>query len=372
MLYNLKIIILVFCLLNSVQLQAQPILSFFNELKSQELVELFSDPQVITQLQQLRAEVRMGMLDLTAERAGVIRQLNTAGIPVTAWLLLQEEQGYWFHLGNGRQAAARYTEVRDWAREHGLQFKYIGLDMELDMNDVRLAQSNPWKMVARLPGRLYDRKPLDRARTTYDSLLRMIQSDGFLSESYYAPFVKDDASLGNTALQQLTGFMDIRTNRAVPMLYSSFIGNPDGLLSVYGREAGVLTVAIGSTGGGIDPSLPTLRYEQLIHDLRLASSFATEVHIFSLEGCVNRGFLERLTREDLTPITTFDQNQIESTQNLQEIFRWSSRLLTYPTPTFLGLILIPVLLVAGIVWLSIRLVRYMRIGKKALPPHADA
>jgi len=321
---------------------------------------MFADSSVTVQLKQLKAGIRMGMMDLTPERAEVIRHLNRSGIPVTAWLLLSEEKGYWFHIGNGPEAIARYIEVRDWAHANGLEFRYIGLDMELDMKDVRLFKSAPWHMVFKLIGRLYDKTPLETARRQYDSLLMLIRKDGYTSESYYASFVKDEVALGNTAIQQSTGFMDIRTDREIPMLYSSFMGNADGLITVYGRDVNVRTVALGSTGGGVDTGLPTLTYEDLVHDIRLASSFATEIHIFSLEGCVMNGFLERLTKEDLSPLTAIDPDQVESVRTMQTLLRTISNVLTYPTLFFVTIVVVPVGLLVLLVFFIRGTIRWYR------------
>ncbi len=43
-----------------------------------EMKALFADTTLIPTLQQLNAEIRMGMLDLSPERAEVVRQLNKA------------------------------------------------------------------------------------------------------------------------------------------------------------------------------------------------------------------------------------------------------------------------------------------------------
>ena len=330
---------------------AQPLISFFNEMKSPELVALFSDSAVIEDLKTLKAEIRMGIMDVTPERAAVIRELNREGIPVVAWLLLPEEQGYWFHLGNGDAAIRRYQESRDWARTNELVFKGIGLDMELDYQDVKLLKSDPWKVIRKLPGRLYDDLPLKTAERKYDSLLTMIRKDGYWTESYYASFVKDEVALGNTAIQQLTGFMDIHTDREIPMLYSSFMGSPDGLLTIYGKEAGVLTVGLGSTGGGIDSGLPTMTYEDLVHDINFASSFAKELHIFSLEGCVSNGFLHRLTTEQWTPRSSPDPQQLRTVQKLQTVFKVASHLLTWPTLTFGGFLVLTIFILFLMGWL---------------------
>jgi hypothetical protein len=357
---NNKLILISAFILLSTFLWAQPQISFFNEMKSPDLVELFKDSTVMNDLKKLKAQVRMGMLDLTPERAEIIRQLNHAGIPVVAWLLLSESDGYWFTLHNGDQAIRRYREITEWGIANDVRFHGIGLDMELDMNDVKLMKSSPWKLISKLPGRLYDHKTIANARIKYDSLLRLIRADGYFSESYYASFVKDEVNLGNTALQQLTGFMDIPTDREIPMLYSSFIGNPDGLLTIYGKEAGVMTVGLGSTGGGFDPSLPSLTYAQLVHDINFASAFASELHIFSLEGCVQKGYLSRLAEEKIIPNGNPDPDQVKSTKRLQSVFKRLSRMLSYPTLFFTGLIagvLITLILIFLLIRYLFRLIR---------------
>ena len=57
------------------------------------LQSLFSDPDVIRDLQQLNAGITLSLIDLSPGRAQVVRQLNSAGIPVTAWLALPSQQG---------------------------------------------------------------------------------------------------------------------------------------------------------------------------------------------------------------------------------------------------------------------------------------
>ena len=76
----------------------KPSLTFFCELKSQALASLFRDGEVIDFLKKMDANLSLGLLDLTKQRADVVKKLNRAGIPVTAWLLLPAEQGYWTSL----------------------------------------------------------------------------------------------------------------------------------------------------------------------------------------------------------------------------------------------------------------------------------
>jgi hypothetical protein len=81
------------------------------------------------------------------------------------------------------------------------------------------------------------------------------------------------------------------------MLYSSFLrALGPGLIWAYGPEAAA--IAVGTTGGGPDipgsPQMPTLNWEELARDLRLARHFCDQILIHSLEGCVWQGFLHQL------------------------------------------------------------------------------
>jgi hypothetical protein len=357
----LSALLVVFLVSNS---SAQkPTISFFNEMNSYDLSILFDDTSVIDALKKMNAQVSMGMVDLTFVRAQVIKKLNMAGIPVVAWLLLPEEEGYWFNASNGLMALKRYRDVKQWADFNGLDFKAIGIDLELDINDARLIQENPWNLFWMVPPRLYDNAEVEKGRREYAQLIETIQHDGYKVESYYASFIKDETSLGYTSIQQATKFLDIKTDKEIPMLYSSFMGNPDGLIKVYGSDIGLKAVAVGSTGGGVDTTLPTLTYEQLAHDISMASKFADEVYIFSLEGCVKKGYLNKLVNEHFDSTIPYDQKQVESVKKLQQVVKLVSTVLSYPTLFFLTILL----LIAGIIWLIVfvikKLIRQMKKPK---------
>ena len=317
----------------------RPVISFFNELKSDDLVKLFKDTTIIKDLKEIKGEIRMGMLDMTDERSLVVKELNKAGIPVVAWLLLPEEKGYWFHSGNGRLAVDRYNEFKSWSEKSQLHFSGIGIDLELDMNDAKLIKNDPWKLIRKLPGRLYDRSTYDSGVVIYNQLVERMIKDGYEVESYYASFIKDETAQGNTSIQQMTKFLDIKTPKEIPMLYSSFIGNPDGLFKIYGLDVNATAVGIGSTGGGVDTTLHTLNWDELKHDLITAGSFCAELHIFSLEGCVKNGFLSKIKDIQFTKDVKFDDNQVAEVRKLQRNFIRISNVLSYPTLSFAVIIL---------------------------------
>jgi hypothetical protein len=65
-----------------------PQLNFACQMETAALQSLFSDPDVIRDLRQLHAEITLSLIDLSPGRAQVVHQLNSAGIPVTAWMAL--------------------------------------------------------------------------------------------------------------------------------------------------------------------------------------------------------------------------------------------------------------------------------------------
>ena len=338
--------ILLFVFWQGIRAQNAPQLSFFNEQHGADLARLFSDSTLIPQLRTLGAEIRMGMLDLSPERVQVLRDLNTAGIPVVAWLLLPEEKGYWFHSGNADEAAARYVEVRDWAVANNIVFSGIGIDLELDMNDITLFQEDKLQLLGKVIRRLYAKSEFEQARTDYRALIERIRNDGFSIESYYVPFIRRESQDGLTALQQATGFMDLETDKDIPMLYTSFMGNPYGTLKVMALDENLKYVALGSTGGGFDPSMPSMTWDDLAYDLRLASRTAEELHIFCLEAAVEKGFLPRLIGFDYNATIPEYPGQVTSVQDLgQNVMRVSS-VLSYPTLMLgvLGILLIGLLI----------------------------
>lgn len=95
-------------------LTAPPRLEFASSSDIGQLQALFSQ-DVIDDLRQLHAGVGMAP-DLSPKRAAAVRMLNDAGIPVSAWIALPVEQGYYLNASNAPQAAARYAEFATWTK----------------------------------------------------------------------------------------------------------------------------------------------------------------------------------------------------------------------------------------------------------------
>lgn len=276
-------------------------ITFFCELRAEALKKLFEDRFVFDDLKTLNAGLSLGILDLSPERANVIKKLNRLDIPVTAWLLLPEEQGYWFNLGNYTEAAARYQEFKAWSEQNQLQWAAVGLDIEADINEMKEFANERGAVIQKALKRLKDTKAYRTAKTAYTALVAQIHADGYMVESYHFPLIEDDRDAGSTVVQRAAGLVDVAVDREVLMLYSSFF-RPHGheILWSYAQKA--QAVGIGNTGGGIQAgaleNVPYLTWDEFATDLRLARRSGKPIYVFSLEGCVNQGFLPRLVTFD--------------------------------------------------------------------------
>jgi hypothetical protein len=273
-----------------------PQLTFACELDPARLAELFADSSVIDDLLALDARVALMCSDFSDQRAGVVRRLNTAGVPVTGIPLLPLAEGYYFTTDNAGQAAGSYQQFMAWTARHELVWDRVGLDTEPDARIFLQIMDGPWRLVPMLVPRLANQARPARARTAYRVLVEQIRADGWQVENYQFPLIADERQTGSTLLQRLA-LVDVATDREVWMLYSSFLrALGPGLIWAYGPEA--QAIAVGTTGGGPDipgsPQMPTLAWEELAGDLRLARHFCDQILIHSLEGCVWQGFLPRL------------------------------------------------------------------------------
>jgi hypothetical protein len=273
-----------------------PQLTFACELDSARLAELFTGSGVVDDLLALRARVALMCSDFSDERAGAVRRLNAAGVPVVGIPLLPLAEGYYFTVDNADRAAGSYQEFMAWTRRHELVWDGVGLDIEPDGRIFLQIADDPWGLVPMLAPRLLDRARPARSKAAYRALVERIRADGWRVENYQFPMIADERQAGSTLLQRLA-LVDVATDREVWMLYSSFLrALGPGLIWAYGPQA--QAIAVGTTGGGPDiadsPQMPTLNWEQLAGDLRLARHFCDQILIHSLEGCVWQGFLPRL------------------------------------------------------------------------------
>lgn len=312
-----------------------PQLTFFCEMDSSALESLFADGTVMRDLQTLQARVSLGLVDLSAERAAVVRRLNEANIPIIAWQLLPQEDGYWYNVTNADKAAARYDAFRAWSAEHRLQWDGIGIDIEPDINDMtRLKQGAVGGVLGGLLRRLVDPGALDLPRRQYADLVARMRADGYRVDSYEFGFLLDEHRVGSTLLQRLLGIVSPPADRTVWMVYSSFVGGyGPAVVWCYAPEMDAL--AVGSTGGGVEVDgaasgdFHALDWDALRRDLLLARRWVDDIGIFSLEGCARQGMLEQIKTLDwsqrVTPPDPAQQDRVQFVRRAVRSVLWLSK-----------------------------------------------
>jgi hypothetical protein len=330
-----------------------PTLSFFCELRGPELVRLFEDHTLVPLLKRLEATITIGLVDLSRERAEVVRRLNREGIPVAAWLLLPEESGYWFNAHNVKEAWERYGDFIAWTRAQGLRWERVGIDIEPNIDEVRMVRQRPLAVLRALP-RIF--RCIRENREMYQGLVRRIHSDGYPVDAYVFPFIHTEREAGTEVLQRITGMIDLHVDREIAMLYTSFARpHGEGFLDFYARH--FPAVAVGVTGGGVEEGLdppPPLSWDEFTRDLRLTRRHTRDIHVFSLEGCIERGYLERLVDFDWGVPTHAPPDALARAAELTRRMRFALRALDRPHVASLAAtaaVVVPI----GLLGLAVRL-----------------
>jgi hypothetical protein len=253
----------------------------------------FTDPRVVADLKQIHAGVAVALSDFGANRARLVHQLNQAGIPVTCWFVLPEQQGYFLNTANASEAEVRFAALKQWTAAQDLRWQGIVLDIEPSLQEFSaLKNGGRWGLFANLFRRGLNAQQVTRANQTYAALIAKMQSDGYFVETSQMPFIVAERRAHTTLLERLLGIVNVRGNVEVLMLYTSPVPSIDSaMVWVLGPEA--QAIAVGSTIGE-----GALDWTQFSRDLIVASHFANLVGIYDLEGSVRQGFLPRLKTMD--------------------------------------------------------------------------
>ena len=340
---------------------AEPHLVFACELDAAALEALFSDPSIIAGVTDLKAGIALAVEDLDPRTAAIVRRLNAAGIPLTAWLALPKDQGYYMNAGNAPQSSARFAAFQGWTSRNRLRWAAVGLDIEPSLQEFSvLFQGSRWSLAAMLARRYFQFGRLARARQAYGELIRRIQAAGYPVETYQFLFLADERRVHTTLLERLFRLVDVRGNDEVLMLYSSFQhAAGSALVWKYGPEA--QTIAVGSTAGDPgDRRFGPLDWQELSNDLIVAAHFTPVVGVFSLEGCVRQGFLPRLKTMDWSRTVVIPAASIARVERFRrgvQAVLWTVSRLPYFAAA---------LLMAAIAWFAWR--RRTRIRARLSPP----
>jgi hypothetical protein len=250
---------------------------------------LFMNPVVISDLKELHAGVAVAIVDLSVGRAHAISLLNEAGIPVTAWLLLPKQQGYYMNADNAAESEARFKDFENWTAQYRLRWEAVGLDIEPDVREfAALKQETGGRLIWYLFRRCFDGRQVRSARKSYAGLIRSIQTSGYQAQTYQLPFIVTERRAHSTLLERLLGIVDVRGNVEAVMLYTSFnTGIGSAMIWKFGPEAQAITVGVAGGKSGLD-------WTQFSRDLIVAGHFTNLVGVYGLQGCLQQGFLKRL------------------------------------------------------------------------------
>lgn len=314
----------------------------------EEAQSLFADSQVIADLKSLHAQVAVPTLDFTAERAGIVRTLNQAGIPVIAWILLPKKEGFYLNADNAPQAEARISALDAWTHEYGLEWAGVGLDIEPNFGELGRLKEHGWGLAPALMERSLDGSRIRRARMVYSALIRRIQSEGYSVQTYQMPFVVAERREHSTLLDRLLGTVDVRGNEDYLMLYTSFAPRRIGAGMIWELGPYSRAIAVGSTAGDASPGSfgAPLNWQEFSRDLIVASHFTHVIGVYDLEGCVRQGFLGRLKTMDWSQTVTIPSSSIQRAGRLE----LALRSVLWIGSHFLYLACLMLLLAAWLLW----------------------
>ena len=296
-----------------------PDLVFASDQPTGELESMLAEPGVVADLIDLKAGIALALPDLNVDRASLVRQLNRDGIPVTAWLTVPTEQGYYLNASNGRQAEVRFEDFEKWTTANDLRWAAIGLDIEPNIQDfATLRQASKWRLFLTLLKRYVNVQPTRDAKYTYSALIREIQSHGYQVETYQFPLIADERAVRSSVLERLTGIVDVRGDLEVLMVYTSFDQSLDSaLIWAYGPDA--RAIAVGSTTGpASDPHFARLTWEEFSRDLMVAYHFSHVIGVYNLEGCVRQGYLARLKHVSWNDSVTIPAESVQRATQLRK------------------------------------------------------
>jgi hypothetical protein len=280
----------------------RPQLIFACDRQTKELDSLFT-PQLISDLKELNAGVALSTEDFSAERAEVVRRLNAAGVPMTAWIALPKDQGYYVNVSTATQTAARFAEFDKWRTDNGLKLEAVGLDIEPTLKEYSALTGHKGQLISMAIKRALDSGRVKRGRETYVELIRQIQSRGYKVQTYQLTFMADERNAHTTLLERIFGIVDVRGDQEVFMLYTSFV-HQFGAAQIWQYAPSSQIIAVGSTATSgdvkVDTQYPPLSWEEFSRDLIVAHHFSPIVGVYSLEGCVHQGFIPKLKTMDWT------------------------------------------------------------------------
>jgi len=183
----------------------QPSYIFFTELPATDLFALIQDGSVFETLQRLGAGICMGLVDLSDDRANIVRAMNRAKIPVIAGILVTEDAGYWANASNAKVIAEEYDRMRHWSIDQDLVFDAVGIHCLPNINLVRAWFRRDMGSIFGLLSGFIKPWQFKKAKSIYRDLAGLVRADGYRFETYLPSLIFDERIIKSRFLQMLLG-----------------------------------------------------------------------------------------------------------------------------------------------------------------------
>jgi hypothetical protein len=228
----------------------------------------------------------------------LVRKANSVGIPVSAWIVVPYEQGYWAYQGNAQAMFDAVKAWAEWKEANHLKFTSVAIDQEFSWQNLQTYIANvtshdPEKLTSWMRTNI-DPSAQCSAFHAYQELISWTHLQGIRITAAEAPMVADDFADGTLALQnalQITGSSP-GYDQMYLMAYRSAVAQAgfdpgsaypasyyDSMQKYFG--------GIGQVSLGIPGQAPYNELSPLVNDIRvLVGLGAKEIPIYSLEEMV--------------------------------------------------------------------------------------
>lgn len=279
--------------------------------------ENISPEDVIEHAFPLLVESRAGVAfalsssSLSEANAKAFRKLKDAGVELTFWVLLSEEDGYFPSEKNVDVFLGLCGKVLEWAEQEGVLPDFLAVDGEppLEQSE-RLLGAPFWRkprVALEIARENLSRESFDYAKERFSVLNSLVHDKGVKTLGACIPVVLAEEVQGGEFVQDVfeTPVLGVDWDIMSPMVYTSMlVGMSAGLVST--KDASWLLyrlsrwldasrpdaagVSLGVTGTGVLGDEPAFSSpSELVSDVETAlSAGMRDITIYSLEGIISR------------------------------------------------------------------------------------
>lgn len=244
------------------------------------------------------AELKQNSPHHDAALIEALQELQTRGIPFDLWANLPDEKGYWIYQGNVDDTKAAILEMLDSAEQQGVNFRNVGLDLE--MKGPELGPAALWANLKLAPG---ERADVLANEKLHQFISEVLAAGIYGVDTYELPIMSDSEAvrrrLGILKPPTREEITDPRYRRVAMVYRTVFEMSMPKLVRIptprfiekYSHEKGrvpalgIISASVENPGrGGLDPKL-LLSDAQLEEDVSVALRGSNrELFIFALNG----------------------------------------------------------------------------------------